>query len=101
MASVAESVIVSGFSLSLTCSITRPSSVDTPITVIFSWTAPNSVYNTVNTVNDTSVELMISSVETADSEDYICSATLTDSSDSVYVVNSEPATDTVNITVSK
>ena len=66
-----------------------------------SWTAPNSTYNTVNTVNATSVELMISSVETADSGDYICSATLTDSSDSVYVVDSEPATQTVSITVSK
>ena len=92
---------VFGSSLTINCSIIRPSSVDTPTTVMSSWTAPNSTYNTVNTVNDTSVELMISSVETADSGDYICSATLTDSSDSVYVVDSEPATQTVTITVSK
>ena len=96
-----EMELVSGSSLTLTCSITLPISVDTPTTVMSSWTAPNSTYNTVNTVNDTSVELMISSVETADSGDYICSATLTDSSDSVYVVDSEPATQTVSITVSK
>ena len=101
MVSIAESEIVSGSPLSLICSTTLPSSVDTPTTVIFSWNAPNSTYNTVNAVNATSVELMISSVETADSGDYICSATLTDSSDSVYVVDSEPATDTVSITVSK
>ena len=101
MASVARSDLVSGSSLSVTCSTTQPSSVDTPTSVMSSWTAPNSVYNTVNTVNDTSVELMISSVATAESGDYICSATLTDSSDSVYVVDSEPATDTVSITVSK
>ena len=101
MVSVTNRELVSGSSLTLTCSITRPNSVDTPITVMSSWTAPNSTYNTVNTVNATSVELMISSVETADSGDYICSATLTDSSDSVYVVDSEPATQTVTITVSK
>ena len=101
MVSVTNRELVSGSSLTLTCSITRPNSVDTPITVMSSWTAPNSTYNTVNTVNATSVELMISSVETADSGDYICSATLTDSSDSVYVVDSDPATDTVTITVSK
>ena len=98
MASVARSDLVSGSSLSVTCSVTQTSSVDTPTSVMSSWTAPNSTYNTVNAV---SVELMISSVETADSGDYICSATLTDSSDSVYVVDSEPATDTVSITVSK
>ena len=101
MVSVTQSELVSGSLLTLTCSITRPTSVDTPTTIMSSWTAPNSTYNTVNTVNDTSVELMISSVETADSGNYSCSATLTDSSDSVYVVNSEPANDTISITVSK
>ena len=95
--SVTQSELVSGSSLSLTCTITHPSSVDTPTIVMPSWTAPN----TDPVSGDDSVELMISSVETADSGDYICSATLTDSSDSVYVVVSEPATDTVSITVSK
>ena len=66
-----------------------------------SWTAPNSTYNTVNAVNDTSVELMISSVETVDSGDYICSATLTDSSGSGNIINSETGTETIRITVSK
>ena len=97
MVSVTDRELVSGSSLTLTCSITQPSSVDTPITVLSSWTAPN----TEPVTGDTSVELMIPSVETADSGDYICSATLTDSSDSVYVVDSEPATQTVSITVSK
>ena len=102
MVSVTQSELVSGSLLTLTCSITQPASVDTPTTIMSSWTAPNSTYyNTVNTVNATSVELMISSVETADSGNYSCSATLTDSSDSVYVVNSEPANDTISITVSK
>ena len=98
---VSASEAVFGSFLNINCSITWPSSVDTPTTVMFIWTAPNSTYSTVNAVNDTSVELMISSVETSDSGDYICSATLTDSSDSVYVVDSEPANGTVNITVSK
>ena len=98
MVSVMESMLVSGSSLSLICSI-QPTSVTTPTTVIFSWNAPNS--DTVNAVNDTSVELMISSVVTADSGDYICSATLTDSSDSMYIIDSEPDTVTANIIVSK
>ena len=98
MVSAMESMLVSGSSLSLICSI-QPTSVTTPTTVMFSWNAPNN--GTVNAVNDTSVELMISSVVTADSGDYICSATLTDSSDSMYVIDSEPVTDTANIIVSK
>ena len=98
MVSAAESELVSGSPLSFTCSI-QPSSVDTPFRVVSSWTAPNSAYNRVNAVS-ASVELMISSVETADSGDYICSVRVTDSSGSEYVVDSELATDSVNIVVS-
>ena len=93
----AQIELLSGSSLTLTCTITRPSSVDTPTTVMSSWTAPN----TDTVTGDTSVELMISSVETADSGDYICSATLTDSSGSGNIIKSEPVTETVTITVSK
>ena len=75
--------------------------MDTPTTVMSSWDAPNSTYDRTNTVNKTSVGLVISSVQTADSGDYICSASVTDSSDSVYVVDSDTATDMVNIIVSK
>ena len=99
----AESELVSGSPLSLTCSI-QPrggGSVDTATTVMSSWTAPNSAYDRENTANDTSVELAISSVQTSDSGDYICSASVTDSTDSVYVVDSQPANDTVTIIVSK
>ena len=94
MVSATESELVSGSALSLTCSI-QPSSVDTPTTIMSSWTAPN------NTVVGISVELMISSVETADSGDYTCSVRVTDSSGSEYVMDSELATDSVNIVVSK
>ena len=45
--------------------------------------------------------LEVASVETADSGDYICSATATDSSDSQYVLSSEPASATATVTVSK
>ena len=89
-----ESELVSGSPLSLTCSI-QPSSVDTPTTVMSNWIAPN------NAVSGTSVELMISSVETADSGEYICSVRVTDFSGSEYVVDSELATDYVIIVVSK
>ena len=104
MVSVMESMLVSGSSLFLICSIQptiQPTSVTTPTTVIFSWNAPNNIYDTVDSVTDTSVELMISSVVTADSGDYICSATLTDSNDSMYIIDSEPANVTANIIVSK
>ena len=99
--SASQSVLVSGFPLTLSCSITQPSSVTTPTTLMSNWTAPNSDYDRVNAVNATSVELVISSVETADSGDYICSATLTDSSGSSYIVDSQPANDTLSVTVSK
>ena len=68
MVSVMESsMLVSGSSLSLVCSIQQPTSVTTATTVIFSWNAPNNIYDTVDSVTDTSVELLISSVVTADS----------------------------------
>ena len=76
--------------------------MDTPTTVMSSWNAPNDIYDGDNTPNDTSVYLTISSVETADSGAYICSAIVTDdSSDSGYIVDSQPVTDTVITTVSK
>ena len=101
MVSASQSVLVSGSPLTLSCSITQPSSVTTPTTVMSSWTAPNSVYDRVNMVNATSVKLVILSVETADSGDYICSATLTDSSGSSYILDSQPANDTTTVTVRK
>ena len=55
----------------------------------------------MNTANATSVLLDIASVQTADTGVYTCSASVTDSSGSVYVVDSAPATGTVSITVSK
>ena len=98
--SVMESVLVSGSPLSLICSIHQShTSVTTPTYAMFSWNVPNN--GTVNAVNDTSVKLMISSVMTADSGDYICSVTLTDSSSSMYIIDSEPVTATVSIIVSK
>ena len=104
MVSPVLSVLVSGSSLSLICSIQptiQPTSVTTATTVIFSWNAPNNIYDTVDSVTDTSVELIVSSVVTADSGDYICSATITDSSDSTYIIDSEPANDTASVIVSK
>ena len=45
--------------------------------------------------------LEVASVETADSGDYTCSATANDSSDSQYVLSSEPATATATVTDGK
>ena len=95
MVSPSQSELVSGSTLTLTCSISQSISVTTPTNVTFSWT-PNS-----GTVNATSVELVISSVETADSGDYICSATLTDTSGSSYILDSPSGNGTIYIAVSK
>ena len=101
MVSATESVLVSGSPLYLVFYIQSNSSVTTPAYATFSWNAPNSIHDTVDTVTDASV-LMISSVMTADSGDYIYySVTLTDSSDSMYIIDSEPATANVSIIVSK
>ena len=103
VSSPAESELVAGSSLSLTCSIQPQGggSVDTAATIMSSWDAPDSVYDGQNTANATSVPLNIASVQTADTGVYTCSASVTDSSGSVYVVDSALATDTVSITVSK
>ena len=99
----AESELVAGSSLSLTCSIQPQGggSVDTAATIMSSWDAPNSVYDGQNTANVTSVPLNIASVQTADTGVYTCSASVTDSTGSVYVMDSTSATDTVSIIVSK
>ena len=98
MISPMSSVLVSGSSLSLICSI-QPTTVTTPTSVVFSWDSPNN--GIVSKLNDTSVMLMISSVVTSDSGDYTCLATLTGSSNSMYIIDSEPATVTANVIVSK
>ena len=102
----AESELMAGSSLSLTCSIQPQggSSVDTAATIMSSWDAPDNVRDTDSTVtatNATTLELNIASVQTADTGVYTCSASVTDSTGNVYVVDSDPATDNVNITVSK
>ena len=69
-----------------------------------SWDAPDSTRNTDSTATATSattLELDIASVQTADTGVYTCSASVTDSTGSVYVMDSTSATDTVTITVSK
>ena len=93
-----QSMLLSGSSLSLICSIQPHNSVNTLTNVIYSWNGPNT--DTVSTVDDTGV-FMISSVVTSDSGDYICSATLTDTTDSVYIIDSEPDTATASVIVSK
>ena len=94
-----EIVLVSGSSLSLICSIQPHNSVNTLTNVMYSWNGPNT--DTVNTVDNTSV-FMISSVVTSDSGDYICSATLTDTTaDSIYIIDSDPDNATASVIVSK
>ena len=99
------SEFVSGSSLSLTCTI-RPQEgdyVDTPTTVMSSWDAPNiiHVYGGDNDANTTSMDLNITSLETADSGVYSCSANVVDSSGSEYVVDSPTGNNIISIIVRK
>ena len=102
----AESELEAGSSLSLTCSIQlqEGGSVDTTTTIMSSWDAPDNAWNTDSTAiatNATTLDLNIASVQTADTGVYTCSASVTDSTDSLYVMDSTSATDTVSVTVSK
>ena len=90
-----ERELVSGSPLSLSCSVLPPS-VDTSVTISSNWTTPEGSHD--DTVNTT---LVISSVETADSGEYFCSAVVSESSGSQYVVDSDSVTDTASILVSK
>ena len=94
MVTAPEGELVSGSPLSLSCSIFPPS-VDTSINISSNWTTPGGRHDTDNT------SLVISSVETADSGEYTCLATLSDSSGSQYVVESEDVSHTASIFVSK
>ena len=98
--SAAVRELVSGSSLSLSCSI-QPLSVDTSTTISSNWTTPGGRYDIVNNDSDTSPELVISSVETADSGVYICSVIVTDSTDSQNILDSPLNISTINITVRK
>ena len=94
MVTASERELVSGSPLSLSCSILSPS-VDTSITISSHWTTPGGRHDTDSTT------LLISSVVTADSGEYLCSATFRDSSGSQYVSESNEVSDTVSIHVSK
>ena len=98
--STAVRELVSGSSLSLSCSI-QPLSVDTSTTISSNWTTPGGRHDRVNGDSDTSPQLVISSVETADSGVYTCSVIVTDSTGSQYVLDSPLTVSTINITVSK
>ena len=98
--SAAMRKLVSGSSLSLSCSI-QPLSVDTSTTISSNWTTPGGRYDTVNDDSDTSPQLVIPSVETADSGDYTCSVIVTDSTDSQFILDSPINISTISITVSK
>ncbi|CAI8026735.1 hypothetical protein GBAR_LOCUS15322, partial [Geodia barretti] len=62
--------LVSGSSLSLSCFI-QPLSVDTSTTVHSNWSTPGGRNNELNAENESSPQLDLSSIETADSGEYI------------------------------
>ncbi|CAI7992571.1 hypothetical protein GBAR_LOCUS1042, partial [Geodia barretti] len=86
--------LVSGSSLSLSCFI-QPLSVDTSTTVLSNWSTPGGRNNREN---ETSPQLVISCVETADSGNYTCSVRVTDSTNSLYILDSPLAYNTTTIT---
>ena len=100
MVAAVEPVLVSGSTLSLTCSMT-PYSVDTPFIILSNWTTSEIRHDRINDDNDTNAMLDISGVETADSGIYSCSARAIDISGSQYIMSSIIQNHTVSIIVSK
>ena len=94
-----ELVLVSGSSLSLTCSI-QPVLFDTTTNIMSSWTTPGHKHDTMN-VGNTTLELTKDAVETVDNGMYVCSATVVDTSSSPYILDSKSGISIANITVSK
>ena len=95
-----STMLESGSSLQLTCSI-QPQGVehvDTPTTIMSRWSSPSSQYNRDGA---STVALNISNVGSTDSGAYTCTASVSDSSGSGYVVASEEEVDTVSISVSE
>ena len=96
-------VLESGSSLELTCSI-QPQGVgqvDTPSTIMSRWSAPSSQYSRDGTANASTVALSIPSVVNADFGAYTCTASVSDSSVSGYVVDSVEEMESISITVSE
>ena len=96
-------VLESGSSLELTCSI-QPQGVgqvDTPSTIMSRWSTPSSQYSGDGAANASTVALSIPSVVTADSGAYTCTASVSDSSGSGYVVDSVEEMESIGITVSE
>ena len=96
-------VLESGSSLELTCSI-QPQGVghvEAPYTIMSRWSAPSSQYSRDGAANASIVALSIPNVGTADSGAYTCTASVSDSSGSGYVVASEKVMETVRIIVSE
>ena len=98
--SAVETVLVSGTNLSLLCSI-MPPNVDTSIILQSNWTTPVMSHDRVNPGNDATPTLNISSVETADSGIYSCTARAIDANGGQYILGSRIHTDMVDVTVSK
>ena len=96
-------VLESGSSLKLSCSIQpqRMIHVDTSSIIMSRWSAPSSQYSRDGAANASTVALSIPSVDTADSGAYTCTASVSDSSGSGYVVASEEVMETVRIIVSE
>ena len=92
-----------GLPISLSCSVTPPSAVDTPTNISVNWTTPSNRYDrvmryTVDTVTD---ELVITSGNFSDSGLYTCSVIVYDTSGSQFIITSQSSSDNASITVGK
>ena len=75
--------------------------VDTPTTLTSSWDAPNIVYDVDNPDNDIAILFSISSLGTADTGTYVCSARLEDNSGDQYIITSPLDTDSLSFEISE
>ena len=97
--------VYQGTELVLTCSVSVNTSVDTPFTLNISWSSVSSLNGQYVTISNQegsghlySRKITISPVNTSDSANYICSATVFPS-DSTFIIVSEKSKDEVIIEV--
>ena len=91
-----------GDNLTLTCTIQLDGAIDTGVVVTVVWTgniSPDNLTMNSDTVYESTVTF--SSLDTSNSGDYTCTATVSPVPSSEFITESEGGTDTLNIIVGK
>ena len=96
-----EADLIVNQNLTLTCTAVLIASVDTSVTVGFTWTGPRGVLSnpTMTTQEPYASTVTVSRVQRSDSGTYTCSAVASPAVSSAFIVASTNGTDMLNIMV--